>query len=150
MSHIIFGCLRIIRCLIREDHLHILYWSMLCCRQLRSLTWSQQCWIEDFGSLGFSIGSCSILSGFYFLGAPTHNLPQGQFWWQCYRHFWRSTFSIRSSNSKLVAANGSHLFSPIPATELWVTWTGIVYARHILQADCLVIEGDSFIVMDCI
>lgn len=59
-------------------------------------------------------------------------------------------FIIRSSDSRLVAV-GDSLFGPsIPEAELWTIWIGIVYARLILRADKLLIEGDSFTVIDWI
>lgn len=58
-------------------------------------------------------------------------------------------FVIRDPDSRLVAAGDSHLFSPsIPRVELRVAWADIIYARLTLQADHLVIEGNSSTVID--
>lgn len=56
----------------------------------------------------------------------------------------RACFVIKGFDSRLMAANGSHLFGlSIMGAKLLTAWAGIVYTRLNLRADQLVIENDS-------
>ena len=53
-------------------------------------------------------------------------------------------FVIRGSDSKLMAAGGSHLFTPtVLEVELYAASIEILHARQISRADHLIIERDS-------
>lgn len=57
-------------------------------------------------------------------------------------------FIIKGPNSILVVVDDSQLFGPsILKVELWAAWADIIYARRTLQANRLVIKGDSSIVI---
>lgn len=47
-----------------------------------------------------------------------------------------------------MVTSGSHLFDILVSwVELRAAWTGVVFARHILRADHLMIKGDSVTVI---
>lgn len=57
-------------------------------------------------------------------------------------------FVIRGPDSRLVAAGGHYLSDPtVPGAELRAAWAGVAYARSVLGADHIVIEGDSTVVV---
>lgn len=102
---------------------------------------------EDYGSLGLPIGLCSAPSGFYLLGAPIPDLKVN-FDGSVMGTFGGTGFVIRGPKSRLVAVGGSHLFCPsILEAKLRATWAGIIYTRHLLWANRLIIEGDSSTIM---
>lgn len=62
-----------------------------------------------------------------------------------------TSFVIRSLGLHLTVTGGCHLFAPtVLAVELWGTWAGILYARRILQAEYLILKGDSTIIISWI
>ena len=57
-------------------------------------------------------------------------------------------FVIRDSDSRLIAACRIHLGNVIVlSVEVQAAWVGIMYARLILGTNCIVIEGDSTIMV---
>lgn len=57
-------------------------------------------------------------------------------------------FLIRDPDSRLIVAGGVRLVDTyVPWMELRVAWKGITFARMILWADELIMEGDSSMVV---
>ncbi len=60
-------------------------------------------------------------------------------------------FVIRDHDARLVALGGQRIFdASVVCAELRAAWEGISYARRILHADQVILEGDSATVIDWI
>ncbi|XP_038985491.1 uncharacterized protein LOC120111704 [Phoenix dactylifera] len=60
-------------------------------------------------------------------------------------------FVIRNHCSRLLAARGCHSFEDSNfGTALRATWEGLLYVRHVLDAGCIILEGDSVLLIKCL
>ncbi|XP_038989879.1 uncharacterized protein LOC120113132 [Phoenix dactylifera] len=60
-------------------------------------------------------------------------------------------FVIRNPSARVVAAGGSQLFdTSVPCAELSAAWAGVRYARCVLRARSIILEGDSATVISWI